>query len=244
MFRFFIPIFLSTLTLLSADTNFSPYSTTISKIENKSIIYIDESKDFSVGSSGVILRIFDDRHRTIIASVEVIEKNGSSATLKYKNFSALSQDALPQYNISPKKGDTVVLNYLYNRALVIAPNEKSFDYIVKTHDKFSFVHPDIFASTLAKEYSPAPTKDDFKKECTEDSFALLFFAIEESGYFVDCNSFKVLHKVDLPKDLKDAKQITPFYHRLKEIKGRVFGLMGGKGIIDYDSYYKKLLGIK
>ncbi len=243
MFRFFIPLFLSTLTVLCADTNFSPYHTTVTKVENKTI-YIDESKNFSIGSSGVVLRDFDGVHKTIIAVVEVIEKKGQSATLKYKKFSALTQDALPEYNMPPKKGDTVILNYLYNRALVITSNEKTFDYIVKTHNKFSFIHPDIFASTLAVDYSPAPTKANFKKECTVGSFALLFFAIEDSGYFVDCNSFKILHTVDLPKDLQDAKQMTPFYHRLKKIKGRVFGLMGGKGIANYDSYYKKLLGLK
>ncbi len=243
MFRFFIPLFLSTLTLLSANTNFSPYSTTVSEIKNN-YIYIDENKDFSVGSSGIILRDFDGTHKTIIAVVEVVEKKGASAILKYKKFSALNQDALPQYSITPKKGDEVILNYLYNRALIIAPNEESFNYIKKTHNKFSWIHPDIFASTLARDYSPAPKKDDFKKECTEDSFALLFFIVEDSGYFVDCNSFKILHKVELPKDLKNTKQMTPFYHRLKEIKGRVFGLMGGKGIQNYNNYYKKLLGIK
>ncbi len=243
MFKFFISLFLSTFTLLSADTNFSPFHTTINKIENKNI-YIGANKDFSIGSSGVVLRDFDGIHKTIVAVVEVVEKKDTYAVLKYRKFSALSQDALPQYNITPKEGDEVVLNYLYNRALVIAPNEESFNYIIKTHNNFSWIHPDILASTLAINYSPAPTKDDFKKECTEDSFALLFFAIEDNGYFVDCNSFKILHKVELPKELKDAKQMTPFYHRLKEIKGRVFGLMGGKGIQNYNTYYKKLLGIK
>ncbi len=243
MFKFFIPLFLVTSTILSADINFSPYNTTITKVENKTI-YINDSKDFSIGSSGVVLRDFDGKHKTIVSLVEVIEKKDASSTLKYKSFSSLAQDALPEYNISPKEGDTVILNYLYNRILAISADEKTYDYIVKTHDKFSFIHPDIFASTLAVSYTPSPTKDDFRKECSEGSFALLFFAIEDSGYFVDCNSFKILHKIELPKDLQVTKQITPFYHRLKKIKGRVFGLMGGKGIADYDNYYKKLLGIK
>lgn len=243
MLKFFTLFFTLALTAMSANTNFSPYNTVITKVENKTI-YIDDNKDFSIGSSGVVLHTFDKTHKTIIAAVEVVGKKDGKAHLKYKSFKRLKQEALPSYNITPKKGDTVILNYLYKRVLAIVPDLKTFDFVTKNHEGFEWIHPDIFAATLAADYNPVPTKDDFIQMCTTNTFALLFFAIEQKGYFIDCNSFKTIYQIDLPKELVSKKPMIPFYNRLQEIKGRVFGLMGSKGINNYDGYYKKLLGIK
>lgn len=232
-----LTLFLATLT---AQTNFSAYKTTVSQV-NKDIVKIADSNSFSIGSSGVIIHSFDSEHKTIIATVEVVEKKSGYAYLKYENFQGLKQSALPAYNITPKKGDEVILNFLYDRAMAIVPNKDILKYIIQKYSDIEWIHPDIFASKLVIDYSPVPEKEDFKKECTQDNFALLFFAIEDKGYFVDCNSFKVLHKIDLPQTKENIR--VPFYSRFKEIKGRMFGLMGGDGINDYNRYYKKMLGL-
>jgi hypothetical protein len=235
-----ILIFTLFLTTLTAQANFLPYKTPILQV-NKDIVTIADSSNFSVGSSGIIIHAFDDEHKTIIATVEVIQKGSGYAKLKYKNFKGLQQSALPEYNITPKKGDEVIINYLYDRAMAIVPNKDTLRYVTQKFNNIEWIHPDIFASKLAIEYTPVPEKKDFKHECREDNFALLFFAIEDKGYFVDCNSFKVLHQVNLSQTNREIK--VPFYSRLKEIKGRMFGLMGGDGIKDYDRYYKKMLGL-
>jgi hypothetical protein len=235
-----ILIFTLFLTTLTAQANFSTYKTTVLKAD-KNIVTITDSNNFSIGSSGVIMHSFDSEHSTIIATVEVIEKKSGYALLKYENFKGLKQSALPSYNIKPQKGDEVILNFLYDRAMAIVPNKDTLRYITQKYSDIEWIHPDIFASKLAIEYTPVPEKKDFKHECRQDNFALLFFAIEDKGYFVDCNSFKVLHQVNLSQTNREIK--VPFYSRLKEIKGRMFGLMGGDGIKDYDRYYKKLLGL-
>ncbi len=243
MLKIFTLFFIISLSTLTAKTNFAPLKTTVIDVDKK-FIYIDDSADLLVGSSGIVLHAFDDTHKTIVSMVTVIKKEGEQAYLKYESFKGLKQNALPTYNITPKKGDTVILNYLYERALAITPNLQTQNYINTTFNTIGWIHPDIFASKLAIDFTPNPKKSNFRQECSEDSFSLLFFAIEDKGYFVDCNSFKTLHTIELPKDLKLEKGQKPFYSRLGEIKGRMFGLMGGDGMHSYTRYYKQLLGIQ
>ncbi len=229
------------MTLLVAQTDFSQYPTAVAKVDNN-YLYVPDSQQISIGTSGVVMHSFDEEHKTIIANVEVVEKKEGSAVLKYKRFKGLQQSALPSYDITPQKGDKVILNYLYDKAMAIVPDSKTLQYVTTKFNNVEWVHPDIFGAKLAVEYTPVPKKNDFKSECRENSFSLLFFAVEDDGYFVDCNSFKILAKTKLPKSSSTPK--VPFYTRLKEIKGRMFGLMGGKGINNYNGYYKKLLNVR
>ncbi len=241
MLKIFTLIFTLLLTILNADINLHPHQATINKTD-KGYLYINDSKDFQIGSSGIVIHSFDENHQTIVAKVTVIDKKDNFAILKYKSFSGPIQDALPSYKITPKEGDKVILNYLYERALAITPDKKTFNYVKEKFDLIDWIHPDIFASRLSIDFTPKPEKSDFRDECRNSDFALLFFVIEDRGYFVDCNSFKILHKIEMGKTT-DEKAKVPFYNQLKEIKGRMFGVMGGDAIKEYHSYYKNLLGL-
>lgn len=243
MLKLFTLIFIISLTSLMAQTNFSPFQTSLLKTDGK-YLYIKDSPSFSVGSSGVVMHSFDKTHKTIVATVEVVAKKQGQAVLKYRKFKGLQQSALPTYNITPKKGDTIILNYLYKRAMAIVPDAQTLQFVTTKFSDIEWVHPDIFGSKLSVDHTPTPTKEDFTNECSQNSFALLFFAVEGKGYFVDCNSFKILAQTNLPKTSKDITPQVPFYTRLEEIKGRMFGLMGGDGINDYNKFYKKMLGQK
>ena len=234
---------LVSITSLTAQTNFSPYHTKVLKTDGK-YLYIQDSQNFSIGSSGIVMHSFDETHKTIVATVKVVEKKDGQAILKHTKFKALEQSALPSYNITPISGDKVTLNYLYKRATAVVPDAQTLQFVTSKFSDIEWVHPDIFASKLAVDYSPIPTKEDFLAECTQNSYALVFFAIQDNGYFVDCNSFKILAKTKLPQSSTKEAPMVPFYTRLKEIKGRMFGLMGGDGITNYDNYYKKMLGLK
>ncbi len=226
---------------LFAQSNFSPYETKILAISKDGVI-ITNNHDIAVGTTGVIVHHFDQEHQTIIASVEVIKKGSEKLLLKVSPFKMIAQEALPTYDIKPQVGDSVLLNFLYHRALAIVPDEETYKLVTKSYDAFSWVHPDIFASALAKSYTPSPSKASFQKECLAQNVGLLLFAIKDKGYFVDCHSFKRLSTIPLPPSNK-AK--TPFYNRLETtIKGRIFGLFGGKKIKDYNHFYSKLLGIE
>jgi hypothetical protein len=243
MFKLIVFLLISFLSSAIAQSSFQTHKATIEDISNNDI-YIQNSDAFTVGSSGIITHLFDETHKTIIAIAEVVSKDGNSAKLRYTTFDTLHQNALPTYKITPKKGDEVVLNFLYNRAIAITPNDQYLKYIQNQNRDIEWIHPDIFASKLYIDYSPRPTKDDFRDQCKKSDLGLIFFGIEQKGYFVDCHSFKVVKDINMPKIANQEEPKVPFYSRFKEISGRVFGLVGGDSITDYNKYYKKLLGIK
>jgi hypothetical protein len=240
MLKIFTLLFIGSLTSLMAYTNFAAHQSKVLKVD-ATYLYVNDSNNFKVGSSGVVIHSFDQSHKTIVATVEVVEKKDAKALLKYKNFTALKQNALPDYKITPTEGDTVILNYLYDRAMAIVPNAETLQSVTNRFSSIDWVHPDIFGSKLAIDYTPIPSKKEFQEECSQNSFSLLFFAIEDKGYFVDCNTFKVLSSADITNQ-ETKPTIKPFYTRVyKEIKNRVFGT-GNIG--DYATYYKTLLGLK
>jgi hypothetical protein len=227
-------------TFLISDTLSSHYQTQI-KTVNKDIITVQNNRDVAVGSTGIVLHQFDKDHQTIIAKVEVVSKINDTMMLKLSKYLGVKQDALPSYNITPQIGDKVILNFLYNRALAIVPNINSYKMVTRSYDNIIWVHPDIFAAKLSIDYTPAPTKKEFQEICSTENIALLFFHIDKTGYFIDCNSFVTIDTIPLPTT-KDIK--LPFYTRINNIKSRFSAFGADKGITDYNNYYKKLLGIK
>ena len=199
---------------------------------------IIKDTDAPIGSSGVVVHYFDKEHSTIVARAELVSKN----KIEFRVFDALKQENLPIPKILPKEGDKVILNYLYDRALIIAPNFKTYDYITKKYPKLEWLHPDLFAAELSKSKNPAPTKEDFKNFCNRYYAGLIFFAIKDKGYFVDCYSFK---KIDVENiKVQDTQIKLPFYTRIKEIESGWFSFYGASEIKDYNIYYTNLLESK
>ena len=226
--------------VLLAQVDLNPYHSKILSVK-KDVVTLQNNPNIAVGATGIILHHFTKEHSAIIASVEVIQKDTDTMTLQLLPFQAIAQKALPNYSIKPQKGDEVILNFLYSRAMAIVPDAKTYQTVIKSYDAFTWVHPDIFAASLAKSYTPTPTKEAFQEMCIANNIGLLLFDVEGEGRFVDCRSFKTITTITLPQ--AETTQ-TPFYNRIEAIKGRVFGFFGGKGIKDYTHYYKRLLGIE
>jgi hypothetical protein len=229
------------LTLLSitlfAQINFAPTQSKVDAIQDNMLV-VSTGSNVQVGSSGVVMHAFDEKHKTIIASVQVAKKEGDKLYLKLLPFKYIPQDTLPSYKIKPQVGDEVVLNFLYNRALAIVPDADTYKTVTQSFEKFEWIHPDIFAAKLSKSYNPTPDKETFQEICIEQNIGLLLIYAKGEGHFIDCQSFQTLHQIPLPAPTSVK---VPFYNRLDPIKGRVFGLFGGKGVKDYDSFYNKLL---
>ncbi len=198
-----------------------------------------------VGMSGIVVHNFDTKHRTIIAEAVVTAIKAGKSIVKFKPFKRLRQSALPEYDIKPQKGDTIILGYLYNRILPITPDKKHYDAFVQMYRaQFDIIHPDLFASQLYFDYQPKPNKEAFTQNCLQNDAALLYFAIEKRGYFVDCNSFKVIASEPLSKPVDGEKAQKPFYSRIPKIKNRLGGLLSDETIGDYNHYYKRLLELE
>lgn len=75
--------------------------------------------------------LFDAKTTTIIARGDVVQKDGTKAVLKLAKFEMLSQGAFPEAGVKPIVGDEVIMNYLYDRALIVVPNANVFRDITK-----------------------------------------------------------------------------------------------------------------
>ncbi len=222
--------------LLNAGGLFNEYKTNIISINGNQAV-IENSKDIVVGSSGIVVHKFDDKTSSIIAAVDVINKTGDKATLRLRTYSMLKQTALPIPGIAPKVGDKVILNYLYNRALIVAPNYKIYDEVTKHFKNITWIHPDIMGAYLAMHFRPNPDKKVFQKICKENVASLIFFALSNEAVFVDCNNFKIVKKLK-GSQIKTAE--LPFYTRIKGIETSWLNFSSSK-MDSYSNYYKRLI---
>ncbi len=204
----------------------------------KSALVDCDSGSVKIGSSGIIIRDMD-KNSYIVAGATVSDIKDSSILIDFIVFDSLAQSTFATPKTLPKVGDRVKLNYLYDKALAVTPNLKNYSNIVEKHSNIIWLHPDLLASYLSIERKPSPTKDEFKQFCSNYSIGLLFFAIENRGYFVDCNSFSIVYEEDIEK-IDEIK--IPFYSRVENVSGSFFKF-GTDIMKDYSSHYKKLLGI-
>lgn len=238
---FFIACILFTqiATLTYANTLFDEYKTTLLRIKNDTAT-IKDTPQITIGSSGIITHSFDATKTIILSHVEVVKKDGKYATLKLSPFTLLDQDAFPKAGILPKAGDKVILNYLYSRAFIVAPNERVYNETLERFSDITWLHPDLMAAYLSIEYKPNPSLEDFTNMCNQNSVGVIFFALKEHGYFVDCYDKKILKKVTMRKI--NSYQL-PFFNRLGKIE-TIFWKLNGRQIKEYNSYYKKLIGVE
>ena len=198
---------------------------------------IIDSPSIVTGSSGVVMHRFDNIQSSIIARAVVTQKGGGFAKVRFEVFDALEQKALPLPGILPKSGDELVLNYLYDRSLIVAPNKEIYSEVVGAFKGVTFIHPDIGGSYLSYEYKPNPSRDDFRKMCNQSAAGLIFIAMNNEAVFADCQSFEPLKRFQ--SGAVKYYQL-PFYTRVKDID-TVFWKWGSEQISDFDRHYKALL---
>lgn len=198
---------------------------------------IIDSPSIVTGSSGVVMHRFNNIQSSIIARAVVTQKGGGFAKVRFEVFDALEQKALPLPGILPKSGDELVLNYLYDRSLIVAPNKEIYSEVVGAFKGVTFIHPDIVGSYLSYEYKPNPSRDDFRKMCNQSAAGLIFIAMNNEAVFADCQSFEPLKRFQ--SGAVKYYQL-PFYTRVKDID-TVFWKWGSEQISDFDRHYKALL---
>jgi len=221
---------------LNANGLYKDFKTNIIAI-NGDRATIKNSKDIVIGSTGIVIHKFGNNTSSIIARVDVINKSGENATLRFHTYKALKQTALPIPGVAPKVGDKVIINYLYDRALIIAPNYKIYSEITKHFKNITWVHPDIMGAYLAAHYRPNPDKKIFQAMCRQNVASLIFFALDNEAVFVDCSNFKVVKRLKGGR-IKTAQ--LPFYTRVKGIETSWFDF-SSKKMDSYSNYYKRLI---
>ena len=229
--------FLVLCTFAQAQTLFKEYKTKVLETSDTQVVIAD-SPEIVIGASGVIKHSFDAKTTMIIARGDVVQKDGTKAVLKLAKFEMLSQGAFPEAGVKPIVGDEVIMNYLYDRALIVVPNANVFRDITKEYSDITWIHPDLVAAYLSKLYRPNPDQSIFRQACYQNTASLIFFGIKDQGYFVDCHNFNTIKTVKISNS---GETQLPFYARVKDIETSWFSWSSSK-ISDYDSYYKTLIG--
>jgi len=230
------------ITLIACSVlNASSITTPLLEVEKERATIIADN--LRVGMSGFIVRAFDATHSTIIANARVEQLNPSNgrAILKLSEYDGLRQNSLPSGNWAPAPSDTAVLAYDYERALLIAPNDDTYDTIAKSIPGIEWIHPDNFATYLSYEGHPTPLVEDFKRYCTANSVGLLYIQSAQSLFTLDCKSFALLQTT--PSLNKTTTEQTPFFTRIPTIRAAWWG-EGSSRLDSYEPYYLEQIALK
>ncbi len=195
------------------------------------------------GMSGFIVRNFDAVHSTIIANARVEQLNPSNgrAILKLSEYDGLRQNSLPSGNWTPAPSDTAILAYDYERAILIAPNDDTYDTVTKSISGIEWIHPDNFATYLSYEGHPTPLVEDFRRYCTANSIGLLYIQSAQNLFTLDCKSFTLLQTT--PSLNKTTTEQTPFFTRIPTIRAAWWG-EGSSRLDSYEPYYLEQIALK
>lgn len=237
MLKFLTFVLSLSIGLFAADLNLNPVKTELLKVEDI-YGYVKDSSDIKLNSSGVVIQRFQTS-KSIIARASVIAKEKGLAKLKFSVFTDLEQDALPLPNVVPQKGDEVVLNFLYNRGLVIAPDEQTYNKLVSSFPEIYFTHIDILGVQLIRSSSLAPKRSDFRKFCADNAVGILIFALEDKAKIVDCQDFSELYELAITKP---SSIQVPFYSRIGGYKSNFFDF-NSQEVGNYYRYYDALINL-
>ncbi|EAI3898479.1 exporting protein [Campylobacter coli] len=237
MLKFLTFILSLSIGLFAADLNLKPVKTELLKVEDI-YGYIKDSSNIKLNSSGVVIQRFQTS-KSIIARASVIAKEKGLAKLKFSVFANLEQDALPLPNVVPQKGDEVVLNFLYDRGLVIAPDEQTYNKLVSSFPEIYFTHIDILGAQLIRSSSLAPKRSDFRKFCADNAVGILIFALEDKAKMVDCQDFSELYELAIAKP---SSIQVPFYSRIGGYKSNFFDF-NSQEVGNYYRYYDALINL-
>ncbi len=237
MLKFLTFILSLSIGLFAADLNLKPVKTELLKVEDI-YGYVKDSSDIKLNSSGVVIQRFQTS-KSIIARASVIAKEKGLAKLKFSVFADLEQDALPLPNVVPQKGDEVVLNFLYDRGLVIAPDEQTYNKLVSSFPEIYFTHIDILGAQLIRSSSLAPKRSDFRKFCADNAVGILIFALEDKAKMIDCQDFSELYELAIAKP---SSIQVPFYSRIGGYKSNFFDF-NSQEVGNYYRYYDALINL-
>ena len=192
--------------------------------------------DLKVGESGIISREING-NEFILAQVQVAQITDGVAIVSVSEFTQMREKYLPKPRGKVREGDKITFRILYDKALLIAPNQSAYQGIADNFKNIDFLHSDIFATFLAKEGENMPKIADFAKFCAKFDLGLVFVALQNRVEILNCQSFKILDSKAL--NLTDLDANPPFFTRISnETKKEIFD---DEKFEPYFAYFEKLV---
>ena len=234
MLKFFLFFCLISVNLWAFDTKV--ITSRVAQLD-KGFIFIKDEPNIVIGASAIVVKQIKNA-TSIISRASVIAKDGKFAKLELKPFTMLAQKALPELDVKVETGDEVLVNFLYDRALLIAPDEASYKQVVGDLSEIYFIHPDILGAYMVREYKLSPKRTDFSLFCSNNALGLVAFVLKNKVAFVDCQDFTLLF--EKPLNAQVAKPQLPFYSNIKSYKKNFFNF-AEKRVADYYEYYTQII---
>lgn len=225
--RIFIVVLIAILNLTATEFE-------IEKLIDENSLKLKNCEDLRVNQSGFVI---DSKFKVILANATLVDS--SSCIINLSEFKALNQLALAKITEEIELKDRVVFDSNLNRAVIIAPNQSSYQEFKELNQDRVYTHPDIFNTYLSSINNPSPTKEDFKTLCRNFSISELFFLIEDRSYRVDCISMAIIDSTNF--EIDSSEEIVPFYSRLKDVDTSIFSFKSE--VESYSEYYRELLGL-
>lgn len=192
--------------------------------------------DLQVGDSGIISREING-NEFIIAEAQVAEITEGVAVVSVSEFSQMREKYLPKPRGKVREGDKITFRILYDKALLIAPNQSAYQGITDNFKNIDFLHSDIFATFLAKEGENMPKIADFAKFCAKFDLGLVFVALQNRVEILNCASFKILDSKAL--NLADLSVNLPFFTRISN--ETIKEIFNEKKFEPYFAYFENLI---
>ena len=186
--------------------------------------------DLRVGQSAIIEHHYENGKSLIVSNAYVTASNKNSSTLKIIPFLDIKQNAIPTSNRKPENSDKVIVNYLYDSSMIIAPSQDAF---LATREKYrdnNFLHSDIFAAKLKVKGEPLPSKQTIQEFASSQNIGTIFFVIGSTIYIVDSKTFAILEKDTLAYNFTQDEKM-PFYTRIEKIEKNAFD-----SVLDYENW--------
>ena len=234
MLKFFLFFCLISANLWAFDTKV--ITSRVAQLD-KNFIFIKDEPNIVIGASAIVVKQIKNA-TSIISRASVVAKDGKFAKLELKPFTMLAQKALPELDVKVETGDEVLVNFLYDRALLIAPDEASYKQVVGDLSEIYFIHPDILGAYMVREYKLSPKRTDFSLFCSNNALGLVAFVLKNKVAFVDCQDFTLLF--EKPLNAQVAKPQLPFYSNIKSYKKNFFNF-AEKRVADYYEYYTQII---
>jgi hypothetical protein len=194
--------------------------------------------DLKDGTSGVVVHDYGFEKSTIVAKAIVVNSGGNK-NIKYEKYDDLLQDNIPSFKDVVKSGDKILFNYLYDEAVLIAPNSKTYNDIVNIRIDKNFKSSDLLAGFLSMENTAKPQKEELQKFAKTFQVGLIYIAVDNYIYEVDVNSFKILSKMSFL--FFDKSTQKPFFSNVESISKNILSF--DNEVDDYNEHYKELLGL-
>lgn len=234
MLKFFLFFCLVSVNLWAFD--FKVVESSVERLDGN-FIFIKDEPSIVIGAGAIVVKQIKNAS-SIISRASVVGRQQGLLKLELKEFTMLEQKALPTLDVKVEVGDAVLVNFLYDRALLIAPDEASYKQVQQDLSEVYFMHPDILGAFMVREFKLSPKRKDFALFCSNNALGIVGFVLKNKVKFVDCQDFTTLFEKPLQSALP-AKPQTPFYSNITAYRKNVFNV-SERRIKDYYDYYERI----